>query len=106
MFLRTLRTFPVSPDEDLELAEALELTEQVHTSTHANADRHGHYGACQGCGKLWPCPTWMGASYIAVEWLVAASNAVMRRSGCLSPPVPVGTPDPGGWARRMQETAA
>ena len=105
-FVRSLRRFPMDQEQDLELADAIELTAQVHTSTQANADRRGNYGACTGCGALWPCPTWSGASSIAVEWLVAASNALMRRSGRLKPPLPVGKRDPGAHARRMQGEAA
>lgn len=104
--LRALRQFPIDPAGDLELADALELTAQVHQSTQANADRGGHYGTCTGCDLVWPCPTWVGASYTVTEWLVTATNLLMRRSGRLGPALPVGSPEPGLRYRSMQEVAA
>lgn len=83
---------PVNGDEDLDLAEALQLTEQVHWSRLDNADQRGNYGRCEACECWWPCPTWVAAQYIAVEWLVAASTRLMRRSGRLSTPLPAPKP--------------
>lgn len=75
---------------DADLAEALKLTEELHVPRSVNADRHGHYGSCRGCGEWWPCPTWTQASYTSIEWLVLVSNAVTRRSGSFGPALPVG----------------
>lgn len=80
----------IDVESDAELAEALNLTEDLHAASSPNADRHGHYGRCRGCGQWWPCPTWTQASYTATEWLVLVSNAVMRRSASLGPVLPVG----------------
>lgn len=89
---RSMVRFPVNGDEDLDLAEALQLTEQVHWSRLDNADQRGNYGRCEACEFWWPCPTWVAAQYAAVEWLVAASNRLMRRSGRLSTPLPAPKP--------------
>lgn len=86
--IRSMRRFPVDPAGDEDLASALELTCETHQASADNADWFGRYGRCTGCGSWWPCPTWLGASYAALEWLVAASNAVMRRSGRLGSPAP------------------
>lgn len=73
-----------------DLVEVLRFTVDLHVPTTANADRFGRYGRCRGCGQWWPCQPWNAASYAAVEWLVNASNAVMRRSGSLSPALGIG----------------
>ena len=100
--LRAIRRHPMDPAADEDLAAAIEMTAQVHVSTAPNADRDGNYGSCAGCAAPWPCPTWTGASYAALEWLVAASNALMRRSGTLGPAMPVGDGDLAELYERRQ----
>lgn len=93
--IKAMTEYPTSNVvEDTELAEALQLTADIHVASNPDADRNGHYGSCQGCGEPWPCSAWGQASYASVGWLIDASNAIMRRSGSLSPALPIGDNPP------------
>lgn len=77
-------------DDTAELVDILRMTEEIHYSLEENADRHRRYGRCVECGEWWPCPSFEMAKYAAVEWLVNASNAIMRRNGLIGPALPIG----------------
>lgn len=89
--IESMTKYPtVDRDGSVDLAEVLRFTVDLHVPTAANADRVGNYGRCKGCEQWWPCQPWNAASYAALEWLVNASNAVMRRSGSLVPALGIG----------------
>lgn len=86
-----LTRYPTADREGTaELVEVLRLTCEAHFSLEPDADRQRRYGRCAACAEWWPCPAFNAARYAAVEWLVNASNAIMRRSGSLGPALPVG----------------
>jgi hypothetical protein len=89
--LIALARYPVDPEADEDLAEALRLTAEVHIPAQSNADRAGRYGLCRGCGEWWPCPSWRAAERAAQEWVWAAAQARMGRYR----PAPL-APDPVG----------
>lgn len=93
--IEVLTDYPSADREDTaELVEILRETDLVHFSLEQNADRHRRYGRCVECGKWWPCPTFESARYAATEWLVRATNAIMRRNNLIGPPLPVGGKPP------------
>lgn len=85
--VETIRAMSRYPGQDGEaagdLVEVLRFTVDLHVPSAVNADRAGRYGRCRGCGQWWPCQPWQSASYAGVEWLVNASNAVMREAGLI-----------------------
>ena len=89
--IQTLTDYP-SADRDgtAELVEILQLVAEVHYSLEPNADRHRRYGRCVTCHSWWPCSAFNSARYAATEWLVRASNVLMRRNGLIGPAIPVG----------------
>lgn len=79
--IRAMEWFPTANrEEDMEFAEALRLTEEVHVPSDVNADRNRKYGPCLGCGELWPCRVWNEVARSATDWLLYASQDVLRRS--------------------------
>lgn len=89
--IEVLTKFPSADREGTaELVDILRMTEEVHFSLEKNADRHRRYGRCVECGDWWPCRPFESARYAATEWLVNATNAIMRRNGLIGPALPVG----------------
>lgn len=91
--LIALARYPVDAEADEDLADALRLTAEVHIPAQNNADRAGYYGACRGCGEMWPCASWRVAEQVAQAWAWEAAQHRMARYRAPTPvattPVPV-----------------
>lgn len=68
--------------DDPEALDLLALTEWV-TTAHVGGDRErpdGTHGTCRECAAPWPCPSWLEVQGLTLHWLVAASDAALRRA--------------------------
>lgn len=67
-------------DEEDDVAAALELVEETHQGVADEPDDRGRWGRCAGCAQWWPCPTWVEAEFLAVQFLGRAADRVVARA--------------------------
>lgn len=71
----------VSPtDEEDDVAALLEAIAAEHAGSADQPDRSGHWGQCTGCPDLWPCPRFVWAQQLAVQFLGRAADRYAGRA--------------------------
>lgn len=68
-----------TPDED-DVAEVLLLVHAEHQGDRDEPDDRGHWGHCRTCRVWWPCPAWLEAQNLAVQYLGRAADRVVARA--------------------------
>lgn len=81
-----------TPDED-DVAAALEAVEAEHQGDRDEPDDRGHWGHCTACDVWWPCPAWIEAEQLAVQYLGRAADRVVAHAGAVVTK-PAGVPAP------------
>jgi hypothetical protein len=71
----------VKPTEDEDdIAAVLEQIDSEHEAGADTEDDDGHWGRCAACGEPWPCPRWVWAQNLAVEYLGRAAQRYYDRA--------------------------
>lgn len=66
-------------DEEDDTAAVIEHIDTEHRGSGDRPDSQGRWGACTGCGELWPCPTWLWAQALAIQFLGRAADRYLAR---------------------------
>lgn len=67
-------------DDEDDVAALLEAVDAEHAGSTDQPDRVGHWGRCTGCADAWPCPRFVWAQQLAVQFLGRAADRYAARA--------------------------
>jgi hypothetical protein len=71
----------VGPTDDEDDVAAVLVTVQAdHRGPFDSPDDTGSWGPCTTCGDPWPCPTWVYAENVGIQYVGRAYDRVMARA--------------------------